>query len=196
MIAAGNPGCSMDDNLFDKMEPEDYEFSAILNAVNNDSERSAVMVAAAHLSELLRRLIVAYLIENQGVKGLFSGPTAPLGSFSARCSAAHALGLLLDDEVRQLNLIRRVRNAFAHEARASFRDEQIVSKCFLLDAEYRMPPTDGRNASIIRRQKDGREHFSAHANALIIVMTMRYRSGDLNRLTSPLGAIHNSEEQI
>ncbi len=171
----------------------DYELSPIFNAVNRDSERSAVMVAAAHLSELLRRLIQGYLIDNGGTKDLFSGPTAALSSFSARASAAFALGLISPDEFRCLTLVRRIRNAFAHEVRASFLDVKIVSKCFMFDDRVTMPDTDGRNASIIKRQEAGRACFSAHANYLIILMTMRHKSSKLPRLKSPLEPLTANE---
>jgi len=165
-------------------EEYDYELSAVFNAVRNDSERSAVMVAAAHLSELLRRLILERLIENSGAKNLFAGPTAPLGSFSSRASAAFALGLITHAEHRHITLIRRIRNAFAHEARASFRDEGVVSKCFQFEGSPAMPPTDGRNRSVMLRQEAGRKEFAVQANLLILLFTMRLKSGCIKRLTA------------
>ena len=117
----------------------DYELSPIFNAVNRDSERIAVLVAAAHLSELLRRLIQGYLIDNGGTKDLFSGPTAALSSFSARASAAFALGLISPDEFRCLTLVRRIRNAFAHEVRASFLDVYYARHQRTKSFDYKAP---------------------------------------------------------
>jgi hypothetical protein len=165
-----------------KMEKEDYELTQVFNAVNNESDRSAVVVAASHLSELLRRLIERRLLENRGTRDLLGGPAAPLQSFSARSSAAFALGLITEDEFRMLNIVRRIRNGFAHDARASFRDKDLVARCFLFDPSVPMPETDGRNASIIKRKEAGREQFSAHANALIILLTVRLNADEMQRL--------------
>lgn len=171
------------------LEENLHELSAVVDAVNDDSERGSVMVVAAHLSELLRQLLVKALLENVGAKTPFAGPTAPLGAFSARASAALAMGFITEGEYRHITLIRRIRNAFAHEARASFRDETIVTKCFQFEGSPAMPPTDGRNNSIMRRQEAGRREFNAQANAMLVVLTMRIRLGAINRVTPSTSTI-------
>jgi hypothetical protein len=37
----------------------------------------------------------------------------PLGTFSARIDAAHAFGLIGDDDAADIHVVRRVRNEFA-----------------------------------------------------------------------------------
>jgi mannitol operon repressor len=61
---------------------------------------------------------------------LLDGANAPLGTFSARIDASHALGLITDHEEHELHLIRKVRNEFAHSKHGTtFNDQKIGDLC-------------------------------------------------------------------
>ena len=60
---------------------------------------------------------------------LLEGGNAPLGTFSARINACYFLGLISDDEHHDLNQMRRIRNAFAHDFHTSFETESVVDRC-------------------------------------------------------------------
>ncbi|SYZ53810.1 hypothetical protein CPBF367_18870 [Xanthomonas arboricola pv. juglandis] len=104
-------------------------FINFLADFNKETERGAALAAAAMLDELLSRVIESFLIQNKGSKALLDGFNAPLGAFSARIAAAFALGLISEAEHRECDLIRKVRNAFAHEIKVSFNAEKVVSLC-------------------------------------------------------------------
>jgi len=72
-------------------------------------------------------MIRAFFLENEGAEKLLSGFNAPLGTFSSRIAGASALGLLTDKEFKQLNLIREVRNEFAHKIIVKFTDSRVAS---------------------------------------------------------------------
>ena len=66
------------------------------------------------LDELLKQLIAAHLLPCAGQETLFSGAAAPLSFFSSRIDLAHRIGLISPRLARDLHLIRRIRNDFAH----------------------------------------------------------------------------------
>ena len=75
-------------------------------------------------------MLRTYLVDDERlVADLFEG-TGPLSTFAARIELAHVLGLIGAKARRDLSLIRKVRNMFAHEAgQISFDDEASASRC-------------------------------------------------------------------
>src|SRR5690606_10585365 len=68
-----------------------------------------------------------------------SEPNGPLSSLSSRISACRLMGLITESEKNDLNLIRRVRNKFAHQEHGlKFEDDPISSMCSSLIS--RRPP--------------------------------------------------------
>lgn len=87
------------------------EFSA-------ESDRACVVVGAARLDTLLKRLLSSFLLPSAAASDELLDGDSPLGTFSARIHACHRLGLIDAEFARALNLIRRIRNEFAHESAA------------------------------------------------------------------------------
>jgi hypothetical protein len=101
------------------METEPRNADDWLDAVHQEfareSDRAAAIVVAAMLDEALRSLIERRLVEPQDPnRSILNGPNAPLASFSARIDAAQQLGLISHFMARDLHLIRKIRNDFAH----------------------------------------------------------------------------------
>src|ERR1700730_6663198 len=90
-------------------------FVAFLDDFNKETERGAALAAAAFLDALLERVLAAFLIPNNSGINLTNGFNAPLGTFSARIAACHAMGLISEREFKEYELIRKVRNEFAHK---------------------------------------------------------------------------------
>ncbi|GHA66657.1 hypothetical protein GCM10009007_03950 [Formosimonas limnophila] len=95
-------------------EPEVAQLAAFLSSFNKESDRGAALVAASMLDERLEEMLRAFLIESTASRDLLAGFNAPLGTFSARASAALALGLLQQNEFKEITLIRKIRNEFGH----------------------------------------------------------------------------------
>ena len=78
--------------------------------------RGAVLVGVARVDAALERLLQAVLLPSPGRSDSLFQADRPLGSFGARISLAHRLGLIETPVERALHTLRRVRNAFAHSS--------------------------------------------------------------------------------
>lgn len=104
-------------------------FMEFLAEFNKETERGAALAAAAMLDAQLGRILESFLIPNKGSKALLDGFNAPFGTFSSRIAASFALGLLSEIEYRECELIRKVRNEFAHQVKVSFETQKISGMC-------------------------------------------------------------------
>ena len=77
-------------------------------------ERGLVLCLAAFAEEALGRLLTAFLLPVTTTKDLLIGFNAPLGTFSARIKACYSLGLINQEQFRDLEYLRKIRNEFAH----------------------------------------------------------------------------------
>lgn len=95
-----------------------------------ETDRAAVIVAAAAFDSSLAALIGHFLVAVPSASDdLFDGPNAPLASFSAKIALAHRLGLISSRFARNLHLVRKIRNDFAHNiSGASFEDASVRSR--------------------------------------------------------------------
>jgi hypothetical protein len=81
--------------------------------------RGAVLVGVARVDAALERLLLAVLLPSPGRSDALFQPDRPLGSFGARISLAHRLGLIDNPVEKALHTLRRVRNAFAHSSESA-----------------------------------------------------------------------------
>lgn len=88
------------------------EFMADLR---NETDRAAVIIGAAKLDLLLYQLLQKYLLPSPTTEDELLDSDSALGIFSARIHAAYRLGLLDAEYAWALHMIRKIRNAFAHE---------------------------------------------------------------------------------
>jgi mannitol operon repressor len=143
--------------------PHLSEFFGFMHDLRFESHRGVVLLCCAYLDDLLRDILSAYF-EGKHVADLLEGAHAPLGSFSARASAAHACALISAAEYREISTLRKIRNAFAHSRSASFDEQSIGDLCRNL--KYRVPDTDGKAPA-------PSACFSSAAVALITGLTNR-----------------------
>ena len=109
------------------LEPEMRDLSEFLTEFNKESDRGATLNAAAVLDDWLEKIIESFLCDNKSAKDLVSGFNAPLGTFSSKASAAHAFGLIEDNEFREISLIRKIRNEFGHSWKGvSFESDKVA----------------------------------------------------------------------
>jgi hypothetical protein len=91
------------------------EFRNFAAEFNGESDRAAVILGAAKLDVLLFQLLQKVLRPSTSkTDELLEGDT-PLGTFSSRTMMCHRLGLIDDELFKSINLVRRIRNSFAHE---------------------------------------------------------------------------------
>jgi mannitol operon repressor len=114
---------------FEVSHPHLKEFIGFLPELNKESYRGCVMVACSYLDELLRRILLAFLVEVPTSADLVVGFNAPLGTMSTRTAAAYSLGLIHEREFKELEILRRVRNRFAHGVHVSFDMQDVKALC-------------------------------------------------------------------
>ncbi len=107
----------------------------------NASDRIAAIAGAALLDDALGLALSARFVSigKRWEDRLFSGATAPLSSLSAKARVGFALGMLGPATFADIELIRKVRNEFAHIALSvSFNDPGIMEKCHQLTTPSRI----------------------------------------------------------
>lgn len=127
------------------MDDGDIEYmSAFLKEFEAETDRGAVLVGAALLDSRLERLLLSHMLLGKVAEDLVKGGNAPLGTFSARINATYAFGLITTAERKDLNLIRAIRNEFAHsEHGLTFADQKIVGLCSSLISRRRSYMIEG-----------------------------------------------------
>src|SRR5688572_23015419 len=89
---------------------------ALHTAFERESDRAAAIVAGAMLDDALLTLLRARLVPAvDRERSILEAPNAPLGTFSARIDASFQMGLVSKELARDLHIIRKIRNQFAHE---------------------------------------------------------------------------------
>lgn len=94
----------------------------------NESDRAAAVLGAALLDERLKEVFYSRLSENQDI--LLKG-SGPLCTFSSRINLAFALQWVDSDTAHDLEVIRKIRNNFAHniDNDLSFQTPSIADSC-------------------------------------------------------------------
>lgn len=107
---------------------DDVSFSKTLSL---ESARGKALVGAAILETGLEALIRARLVDASTEIESLVNADGPLGSFSNRIRLAYCLGLVSKDEQHDLEMVRRIRNGFAHSFEGrTFEDVPgAVDKC-------------------------------------------------------------------
>jgi DNA-binding MltR family transcriptional regulator len=90
------------------------ELLIFMTELAEEGERAVVIGGAARVEVALEHLLKSVLHHNPtGTDELFDTDRA-LGTFSAKINLGYRLGLLDDEMKKALNIIRRIRNQFAH----------------------------------------------------------------------------------
>ena len=109
-------------------EPMPFDLDSFSVRFREESDRACAILGAALLDSRLEGLFRSKL--KHGAEKLLSN-SGPLGSFSARSQLAVALEWIDRDVFHDLNIIRRIRNDFAHsfDHELSFSDQSIEDRC-------------------------------------------------------------------
>lgn len=127
-------------NRYLLMEDLFAQYSEIIEfrtALSQETDRGCALMAASYLDQELRSLIYSNLAEDKDIeKQLFEGNGA-LATFSSRIAMAYAMGLISPAVRRDLNLVRKIRNIFGHDAKPiDFTDPAIACRCRELYFRY------------------------------------------------------------
>lgn len=97
-------------------EKEDLDsLNRFMKRVGEQDERAIVLALAAFIEDTLGGLLIAYFRDCKATRDLVNGFNAPLGTLSSRIKAAFAFGLSTEDQFKDLEILRKIRNIFAHD---------------------------------------------------------------------------------
>jgi len=96
-----------------------------LQSSNSETDRGRALVASSLIEEMLEEILKNFLLDNKETRNLFESAHAPLSTFSAKTLLCKSLGLISKKEYRDIDIIRRIRNEFAHSIMASFEQKKI-----------------------------------------------------------------------
>lgn len=83
-------------------------------SIRKQEDQAMVLSLATFLEDTLGRLLLAYFRSCKASKELVEGFNAPLGTFGSRIKAVYAFGLVTEDQYKDLEILRKIRNHFAH----------------------------------------------------------------------------------
>jgi hypothetical protein len=96
------------------------------------SDRALAVLYSSLVEVLIKRLLNAKMRSelNSDDRDRLFGPQGPVGTFSSRIIVAYAFGLIGPDTRFNLDLIREIRNVFAHSRKPlSFDTKQVREAC-------------------------------------------------------------------
>jgi hypothetical protein len=121
-----------------------------------------------------------------------TGEKGPLSTFHSKIIAAYAFGLIDETTRKNLNIVREIRNAFAHSKRLIDFDDQAVLNTL---AGVMVPIGKSQRAQSLRRVRksaSGREAFTGLFNVIAVEFvrhtTQKYK-GQAKRQTRKLAAL-------
>jgi len=112
--------------------PQKYDTASHWNEVlrgefEKESDRAAVILTVSIFEDALYRMLKNYLVAStSSTDELLDGANAPFSTFSAKITASHRLGLVSSKFCRDLHIIRRIRNEFAHNIHGCTFDNSAV----------------------------------------------------------------------
>lgn len=115
----------------------------LMTEMSDASDRTAAIVAAAMLDDTLGYALSCRFIQTgrRWTERLFDGGDAPLGTLSAKVGIGYALGVFGAQTCADLDLVRGIRNRFAHSAQARrFSDKIISDRCMALTTPTTIVP--------------------------------------------------------
>lgn len=161
------------------------KFQEMLAETKREGDRACALILTANLDNRLREVLVAHFIQMSSAlqKSLFEG-TGALSSFSSRIRVTYSCGLLSEDEFHDLNIIRKVRNCFAHEEHGwSFATSEICALC----SSLKMPTfIQSEYPELASNLETSRSTFQIAAASLTLLLMSRAKEAIGNKRTAHL----------
>lgn len=106
--------------------PNPDEFTALLQSLKDESDRAVPIVLHSYLDATLQDLMEGQMsVEELG--GALFDQNGPLSSSYSRIVLGQALSWLTPDVARELNVLRKIRNHFAHNPFADVNEDPVTS---------------------------------------------------------------------
>lgn len=136
------------------------EFHDLFTKKDSD-DRAIAILGGTFLEMILEHVLFAFLPEEDKEVEKLMEYNQPLGNFSNKITMLYCLGLIDKMIKDDLNLIRKVRNEFAHNLYASFDNPKIRSLCHELKwHKILVTPYPPEDANV-------KDYFQVGVNSLI-----------------------------
>jgi len=100
------------------------------HTLGQESDKGCALTAGAFLESELGRLLRTFFVDDDKAADALLDGTGGLATFSSRIDMCYLLGMIGPTARRDLHLIRKVRNEFAHTAApSSFESESASARC-------------------------------------------------------------------
>ena len=106
-------------------------YEPMIAAYKRESDRGCALILTANLDDRLMGLLKNFFVAEPAKRhdAMFKG-SGCLATFSSRIRICYSTGLLNDDERHDLDLIRRIRNDFAHDGNSiGFEAGTVRDRC-------------------------------------------------------------------
>lgn len=128
--------------------PKDLDINQLndmVGAFHKESDRGAAILAGSFLEHYLGQFLRSKAVDEEVADKLF-GSMGPLATFSQRIAIAYAFGFIDKQQCSDLELIRKIRNYFAHHPiEGTFEAPEVKGKVLSLST-YGGSPSDYRAA--------------------------------------------------
>lgn len=106
----------------------DQDYETIIAEIDGQNDRGAAITACAFVEDHLKWAIGTRFVSmsKSKSKNLFGG-SGPLGSFDAKITMAHALGLCSEYIIGELKQVGEIRNKFAHSMKPVLFTDSVIS---------------------------------------------------------------------
>lgn len=159
------------------------KFEEMLAETRVEGDRACALILAASIDNRLRDLLLAFFVKmsKKQEDALFKGNGA-LSTFSGVTRTAFACGLLSNDEFNDINVIRDVRNIFAHQEQGwSFLTKEVVQLC----SSLKMPATLRKEyPDLAAQSKRPRAAFEITSASLVLLLMSRVSDASHEKRTA------------
>lgn len=116
-----------------RIVPLPHEASRVFDQFKEESDRGTALVGVAYVDEQLKQLFRAKMLNEKKILKLLEG-YEPLATFAARIDCAYGFGWIGPKTYRDLSLLKKIRNEFAHaHERLTFSSSSIRNRCLELE---------------------------------------------------------------
>lgn len=131
-----------------EIKTTDFQWNFLLTQFQKESDRAAVILVVSIIDENLQTLLKSYLVATPSSNdSLFDSATSPLSNFSSKIDIAHRIGLVSSKFARDLHIVRKIRNSFAHDIYGcNFENGSVLSRIRELENSFHKSIIDRMNS--------------------------------------------------
>lgn len=105
--------------------------------ISSETDRGCALMVSSFLENELERVLINKLVGDTNFKKDLFSYSGPLGSFSSKIRLSYSLGIISKDIMRNLDLIRKIRNEFGHDYNPiTFESSKISNRVFDLTESF------------------------------------------------------------